>query len=90
MLFTFVKVIFYMRIFDEFSFLVVMLIQVFIDLRFFLMFFAMFITTFAVLLSIVIDKNPEGGTTYENTGLSTFFLMAFRSSIGDNEMESFL
>ena len=67
-----------------------MLIQVFIDLKFFLIFFSMFITTFAVLLSIVIDKDPDAGTTYENTGLPKFFLMAFRSSIGDNEMESFL
>ena len=90
MLFTFVKVIFYMRIFEKLSFLVEMIIQVFIDLKFFLMFFSMFIITFAILLSIVIDKNPQEDTSYLNTGQFTFFLMAFRSSIGDFEMNSFL
>ena len=69
-LLTFIKVTFYMRIFEEFSFLVQMLTSVFKDLRFFLLFFSMFITTFAVLLSIVLDdsllKTEDGETpTYD-------------------------
>ena len=56
-LLAFIKVTFYMRIFEEFSFLVQMLTSVFKDLRFFLLFFSMFITTFAVLLSIVLDDS---------------------------------
>ena len=57
MLFAFIKVTFYMRIFEEFSFLVQIITSVFKDLRFFLLFFSMFITTFAVLLSIVLDDS---------------------------------
>ena len=54
-LLTFIKITFFLRIFDEFSFLVQMMSSVFIDLRYFLMFFALFITTFGVFLSILID-----------------------------------
>ena len=69
-LLAFIKVTFYMRIFEEFSFLVQMLTSVFKDLRFFMLFFSMFITTFAVLLSIVLDdsllKTEDGETpTYD-------------------------
>ena len=75
-LLAFIKVTFYMRIFEEFSFLVQMLTSVFKDLRFFLLFFSMFITTFAVLLSIVLDdtllKTDDGlSTVFENTVLKS-------------------
>ena len=61
--------------------------SVFKDLRYFLMFFSMFIVTFALFLSVAIDDTHS---IYSDTGPFTFFLMAFRSSIGDNDMESFL
>ena len=56
-----------------------MLFSVFIDLRYFLLFFALFNSMFACLLFIVFDSND-----------SNFFIMAFRSSIGDNEMGDYL
>ena len=48
----------------------------------------MCITTFAVLLKIL--NNETQLETYDDTGLFAFFLMAFRTSIGDNEMGDFL
>lgn len=56
-----------------------MLCSVFIDLRYFLLFFALFNSMFACLLYIVFDNHD-----------SNFFIMAFRSSIGDNEMGDYL
>lgn len=55
------------------------------------MFATLFITTFGILLCIVIDKTPGEDSTYVDTGrFFRFFLMAFRTSIGDFEMGSFL
>ena len=54
---TFIKVIFFLRIFEKLSFLVQMVTSVFSDLRWFMLFFSVFITTFAVLINIVFNAH---------------------------------
>ena len=86
-LLAFIKVTFFLRIFDGFSFLVQMISSVFDDLKYFLMFFSLFMTTFAVMISILI--NPGDMKDYEDIGVFGYLAMAFRSSIGDNQMEGY-
>lgn len=88
-LFTFIKVTFYLRIFESFSDLVQMLISVIQDLRSFLALFAFFILAFAVLLAIV-DGDLSHTSNYHETGGFTYVLLALRQSIGDYDTGSFL
>ena len=85
---TFIKMMFYLRIYDEFSFLVHMMSSVFKDLKSFMLFFALFISTFAVFLSIVIRPDALA-SDYHQLGVLSYFVMAFRSSVGDNDMGNY-
>lgn len=87
-MFTFIKMMFYLRIYDEFSFLVHMMSSVFKDLKSFMLFFALFISTFAVFLSIVIRPDALA-SDYHQLGVLSYFVMAFRSSVGDNDMGNY-
>jgi len=81
------KLNFFLRIYENFSFLVSMLQLVFKDLRYFLSFFGFVVITFSLIFSVLL---PEAGDSY--TGISPVFsylLMAFRTSIGDNDMENY-
>jgi hypothetical protein len=49
---SFVKVAFFLRIFDEFSFLVQMMQAVFNDLKYFFYFFGIFVFFFSIVLNI--------------------------------------
>ena len=74
---------FYLKIYESFSFLIQMLQSVFYDMRYFLLFFTFFISAFAAFLSVILQNNE---TTYRGLGAGAFFMMALRTSIGDNEM----
>lgn len=52
---TLVKLLFYLRIFDQLSFLIQMLHSVIMDLRYFLLFFAVFLSFSALLISVLFD-----------------------------------
>jgi len=54
---TFIKVIFFLRIFENLSFLVQMLTSVFLDLGWFMLLFSVFITAFAFLINIVFNAH---------------------------------
>jgi Polycystin cation channel len=84
---TFIKVIFFLRIFEKLSFLVQMVTSVFSDLRWFMLFFSVFISTFAVLINIVFNAHQE---MYDNIGAGImFFIIAFRTSVGDYSFDDF-
>lgn len=85
---TFIKMMFYLRIYDEYGFLVHMMSSVFKDLKSFMFFFALFISTFAVFLSIVIRPDVLS-SDYNKLSVLSYFVMAFRSSVGDNEMGNY-
>lgn len=57
---SFIKINYYLRIFEGISFLVQMLPSVLNDLRFFLMYFLLFICTFALFLLTLIEGNDNG------------------------------
>jgi hypothetical protein len=82
----FLKLNFYLQIYDSFSFLVNMLIQVFFDLSYFLAFFGMVVSGFSMLILVMM---PTVKDNYEGTGLFAYLVMAFRSSLGDFSLEEY-
>jgi len=85
-MFSFMKVNYFFRIFDKFSFLVSMLKGVFLDLQVFLAFFAIVIITFSLVLSVLI---PEESADYPGTWIFSFIVMSFRTSLGDFDMDNY-
>lgn len=81
---SFCKLTFYLRIYDSMSFLVQMIQSVFYDLRFFLLFFGIFLSFFGLLLLVIIPVPSD----YDTLSVSplAYFLIALRTSVGDNEM----
>lgn len=82
----FLKLLFFLRIFEGFSFLVSMLKGVFLDLKFFLSFFGFVVITFSLILSILI---PEASDSYPGTWAFSFLVIAFRTSLGDFEIDDY-
>jgi hypothetical protein len=80
------KVNYFLRIFNGFSFLVSMLTGVFFDLKFFLGFFAIVVATFSLILSVLI---PEAALSYPGTWAFSFIVMSFRTSLGDFDMDDY-
>ena len=72
--------------FEAFSFLVNMLIQVFKDLGLFLAFFGIVIFTFSLMIVVLMH---DADANYEGTGIFAYFFMAFRTSLGDFSIEDF-
>ena len=85
-LLSFIKLNFFLRIFEGFSFLVSMLRGVFSDLKFFLSFFAFVVITFSLILSVLI---PDASKSYPGTSFFAYVIMAFRTSLGDFEIEDY-
>jgi len=86
---SFIKLNFYLRLFHQLSFLVQMIQAVIHDLRHFLLFFAIFILAFALLLSILVDIDSETYDTEVIGIVVPYFIMAFRTSIGDYNLSDY-
>lgn len=84
-LLTLIKVIFYMRIFDNLSFLVRMLMTVFLDLRYFLLVFALFLFGFGLMLTVIID-DVSYYTPIDKLG---YLIISFRTAVGDFNIDSY-
>jgi hypothetical protein len=78
-----VKFNFYLRIFDEFGFLVQMIVTVFYDLRFFLAYFSIILVFFAIELSIIMRDVED----HDGIGPFKYFIMTLRTSLGDNDID---
>ena len=78
--FTFVKFLFFLRIFNQLSFLIQMLILVFKDLRWFLFFFVLVILFFTLFLAVLLKDDLS---SYDGIGPVGYFIIALRESIGD-------
>jgi hypothetical protein len=85
-LLSFIKLNFFLRIFDSFSFLIQMLASVFLGLKNFLIFFAIFIFTFSAFLGVVMQPLDE----FKNIEQVGFLIVAFRTSVGDFAFDNFL
>lgn len=77
---SFVKLLFYLRIFKQLSFLIQMLLVVFVDMKHFLFFFGIVVTFFSIALSVLLNDDL---TNYEGVGPVGYFIVALRQSIGD-------
>jgi len=75
----FIKLNFFLRMFEGFSFLVSMLIAVFGDLKFFIIIFLMIIIEFGLLFTIVVPASDA----YDRVGLLGYYLMSLRTSFGE-------
>jgi hypothetical protein len=82
---TFIKVNFFLQLFEGLSFLVQMINSVLFDLKFFLLYFAIFIATFAALLLVLIDDISY----YEGLGPIGYIAIAFRTSVGDFNIDNY-
>ena len=77
---TFVKFLFFLRIFNQLSFLIQMLIAVFKDLRWFLFFFGIVVAFFSIFLAVLLRDDLSN---YEGIGIIGYYIIALRESIGD-------
>lgn len=78
------KIIFFLRTFEGYSYLVSMLKEVFLDLRYFLTFFFFILATFAVSFWILKLNNEDYAGMHFMVG---YLLMGFRISLGDTDID---
>jgi len=78
---TFLKINFFLRIYDGFSFLVSMLSGVFKDIKYFIIFFFVFILEFGIIFIILFSAKKID--EYDGIGIMGYFLMIFRIASGD-------
>ncbi|CDW81604.1 wd-40 repeat protein [Stylonychia lemnae] len=86
-LLTFLKLNFFLRIYDGFSFLVSMMSSVFRDIQYFILFFLIFIFQFGIIFVILFSA--ERIEEYDGIGIVGYFLMIFRISSGDFAVENY-
>eukprot|EP00347_Sterkiella_histriomuscorum_P012995 403366420 len=84
---TFLKINFFLRIYDGFSFLVSMMAAVFVDLKYFIGFFLIFIIEFGLIFAILFDAISID--EYSGIGIFAYLMMAFRTSSGDFNVDSY-
>ncbi|CDW79849.1 wd-40 repeat protein [Stylonychia lemnae] len=84
---TFMKLFFFLRIYDGFSFLVSMMAGVFKDLKYFLIFFIIFILQFGMIFLVLFKAQQID--EYNGVNKLAYFLMAFRISSGDFQLDDF-
>ncbi|CDW81541.1 wd-40 repeat protein [Stylonychia lemnae] len=84
---SFMKLLFFLRIYDGFSFLVQMMAGVFKDLKYFLIFFLIFILQFGMIFLVLFKA--QGIEEYNGVNKLAYFLMAFRISSGDFQLDDY-
>eukprot|EP00347_Sterkiella_histriomuscorum_P010233 403377082 len=84
---SFLKVNFFLRIYDGFSFLVSMMAGVFKDIKYFLYFFSIILVEFGILFIIIFQAGdlPQ----YKGLGHFGYLMMSFRLSTGDFELDDY-
>ncbi|CDW84942.1 wd-40 repeat protein [Stylonychia lemnae] len=86
-LLSFMKLFFFLRIYDGFSFLVQMMAGVFKDLKYFLIFFIIFILQFGMIFLVLFKAKQID--EYNGVNKLAYFLMAFRISSGDFQLDDY-
>ncbi len=82
----FIKLIFYLRIFETFSFLVSMLENVVIQLKSFLIFFMIVVIAFSCFIQVLL---PESSSSYEGTAFFPYIMLSLRTAMGDYTFDSY-
>ncbi len=81
-----VKVNYYLRIFEEFGFLVQMFITVFRELGFFLLYFGVLLSMFAVMISLILPSDIEG---YDGIGSFMWMVMALQTALLNSDISGY-
>ncbi|CDW91093.1 wd-40 repeat protein [Stylonychia lemnae] len=84
---SFMKLFFFLRIYDGFSFLVQMMAGVFKDIKYFISFFLIMILQFGMILLVLFKA--EEIDEYNGVNGMAYFLMAFRISSGDFQLDNY-
>jgi hypothetical protein len=84
---SFLKINFFLRIYDDFSFLVSMMAGVFADIKTFFAFWIIFLSWFTILFTILFKAAPL--EQYEGLNLFGYFMMSYRLSSGDFEIDNY-
>ncbi|CDW87819.1 wd-40 repeat protein [Stylonychia lemnae] len=84
---SFMKLFYFLRIYDGFSFLVQMMAGVFKDLKYFISFFLIFITLFGMIFLVLFKADSID--EYNGVNGIAYFLMAFRISSGDFQLDDY-
>ncbi|CDW87439.1 wd-40 repeat protein [Stylonychia lemnae] len=86
-IFASMKLLFFLRIYDGFSFLVSMIGGVFKDLKYFIGFFMIFIAQFGLIFTILFRGSPI--QEYEGISSMGYIVMVFRIAAGDFNVENY-
>eukprot|EP00347_Sterkiella_histriomuscorum_P003781 403362967 len=78
-----------LRIFQGFSFQVTMLQAVFYDIKYFILLYAFVIFMYGLIFTLLRIKTSEENDDYEGISLFGYFIMAFRASTGDFQVDQF-
>ncbi|CDW91442.1 wd-40 repeat protein [Stylonychia lemnae] len=84
---SFMKLFYFLRIYDGFSFLVQMMAGVFKDLKYFISFFLIFILLFGMIFLVLFKADSID--EYKGVNGMAYFLMAFRISSGDFQLDDY-
>ncbi|CDW87575.1 UNKNOWN [Stylonychia lemnae] len=84
---SFLKLYYFLRIYEGFSFLVQMITKVFQDLKFFIAFFLIFIVQFGLIFTVLFKAAPID--EYEGVNAFGYYLMIFRISAGDFSTDNY-
>eukprot|EP00347_Sterkiella_histriomuscorum_P008487 403344908 len=78
-----------LRIFQGFSFQVTMLQAVFYDIKYFILLYVFVIFMYGLIFTLLRIKTSEEDDDYEGISLFGYFIMAFRASTGDFQIDQF-
>eukprot|EP00347_Sterkiella_histriomuscorum_P017795 403347964 len=87
--FVFTKLCSNLRVFKGFSFQMSMLKAVFFDIRYFILLYTFVIGMYGLIFTLLKIKANDDDTYYEGISYLGFFVMSFRASIGDSQVDNF-
>eukprot|EP00347_Sterkiella_histriomuscorum_P003541 403363900 len=84
----FIKLCEVLRVFQGFSYQVSMLKAVFMDLRFFIMLYAFVVIVYGLIFTLLKIKTSDENIEYDGISYFGYFVMAFRASTGDFQIDN--
>eukprot|EP00347_Sterkiella_histriomuscorum_P014018 403362477 len=85
----FIKFIEILRVFQGFSYQVSMLRAVFYDLRYFILLYGIVVIVYGLIFTLLKIKTSDENVEYEGINYLSYFIMAFRASTGDFQIDNF-
>eukprot|EP00347_Sterkiella_histriomuscorum_P001412 403372132 len=85
----FIKLCEILRVFQGFSYQVSMLKAVFMDLRYFIMLYGFVLIVYGLIFTLLKIKTSSDNIEYEGINYFGYFIMAFRASTGDFQIDNF-